>query len=188
MQATSSVPRPHEHSQSNTVGQLLRDWRTARGISQLDLALRAGFSSASRQLHRNRPDATQPAGASGARRVARHPAARAQSAARGGRLRAHLPPDAVRRRGDVAYPRRAAVHPRPSQAVRRRRARSLFELRHGQRRVAAARRSAGRSVVARERGQRAAHYLFHPRGSDAGSSTGTSCRGICWDERSANWA
>src|SRR6186713_3296286 len=45
MPATSPVTRPHERSQSNTVGQLLRDWRTARGISQLDLALHAGFSA-----------------------------------------------------------------------------------------------------------------------------------------------
>ena len=45
MQATSPVTRPHERSQSNTVGQLLRDWRTARGISQLDLAMHAGFSA-----------------------------------------------------------------------------------------------------------------------------------------------
>src|SRR5262245_35666611 len=29
---------------SGDVGQLLRDWRTARGMSQLDLALDAGFS------------------------------------------------------------------------------------------------------------------------------------------------
>src|ERR671918_2003897 len=27
------------------VGQLLRDWRTARGVSQLDLAMHAGFSA-----------------------------------------------------------------------------------------------------------------------------------------------
>ena len=45
MQATSPVTRPHERSQSNAVGQLLRDWRTARGISQLDLAMHAGFSA-----------------------------------------------------------------------------------------------------------------------------------------------
>jgi len=45
MQATSPVTRPLERSLSNTVGQLLRDWRTARGISQLDLALHAGFSA-----------------------------------------------------------------------------------------------------------------------------------------------
>ena len=45
MPATSPVTRPHERSQSNTVGQLLRDWRTARAISQLDLALHAGFSA-----------------------------------------------------------------------------------------------------------------------------------------------
>lgn len=31
--------------QSTTVGQLLRDWRAARGMSQLDLALHAGFSA-----------------------------------------------------------------------------------------------------------------------------------------------
>jgi transcriptional regulator with XRE-family HTH domain len=30
---------------ASTVGQLLRDWRAARGLSQLDLALSAGFSS-----------------------------------------------------------------------------------------------------------------------------------------------
>ena len=45
MQATSPVTRPLERSLSNTVGQLLRDWRTARGISQLDLALHARFSA-----------------------------------------------------------------------------------------------------------------------------------------------
>jgi len=27
------------------VGHLLREWRTARGVSQLDLAMRAGFSA-----------------------------------------------------------------------------------------------------------------------------------------------
>src|SRR5215510_10919370 len=31
--------------QSTTVGQLLREWRAARGMSQLDLALHAGFST-----------------------------------------------------------------------------------------------------------------------------------------------
>ena len=45
MQATSSETRPHDHSQSNVVGQLLRDWRTTRGMSQLDLAMHAGFSA-----------------------------------------------------------------------------------------------------------------------------------------------
>jgi transcriptional regulator with XRE-family HTH domain len=32
-------------SSGSAVGRLLREWRTARGLSQLDLALRAGFSS-----------------------------------------------------------------------------------------------------------------------------------------------
>jgi transcriptional regulator with XRE-family HTH domain len=45
MQAISDVTRPHEHTQSNTVGHLLRDWRAARGMSQLDLAMHAGFSA-----------------------------------------------------------------------------------------------------------------------------------------------
>ena len=34
----------HDH-QSNPVGQLLRTWRAARGMSQLDLAMEAGFSA-----------------------------------------------------------------------------------------------------------------------------------------------
>jgi transcriptional regulator with XRE-family HTH domain len=33
------------HLSANRVGPLLRDWRTSRGISQLDLALRSGFSA-----------------------------------------------------------------------------------------------------------------------------------------------
>jgi transcriptional regulator with XRE-family HTH domain len=39
MQSTSST------AQSSSVGQLLRGWRTTRGLSQLDLALHAGFSA-----------------------------------------------------------------------------------------------------------------------------------------------
>src|SRR5262245_39675213 len=31
--------------QTNPVGRLMRDWRAKRGISQLDLAFRAGFSA-----------------------------------------------------------------------------------------------------------------------------------------------
>ncbi len=34
-----------QFSQPGTVGRLLRDWRTTRGMSQLDLALNAGFSA-----------------------------------------------------------------------------------------------------------------------------------------------
>src|SRR5687767_3740754 len=34
-----------QSSASSPVGQLLRGWRTARGLSQLDLALHAGFSA-----------------------------------------------------------------------------------------------------------------------------------------------
>ena len=33
------------HQPGSAVGQLLRDWRTARGMSQLNLAMHAGFSS-----------------------------------------------------------------------------------------------------------------------------------------------
>src|SRR5262245_41121131 len=40
MQATTQTP-----DQSGTLGQLLRDWRAARGMSQLDLAMQAGFSA-----------------------------------------------------------------------------------------------------------------------------------------------
>ncbi len=36
---------PAAASEENPVGQLLRDWRAVRGLSQLDLAMRAGFSS-----------------------------------------------------------------------------------------------------------------------------------------------
>src|SRR4029453_16418029 len=38
--ATAIRPRP-----LCVVGQLLRDWRAARGMSQLDLAMHAGFSA-----------------------------------------------------------------------------------------------------------------------------------------------
>src|ERR671912_665657 len=41
MQATTAT----RHQQGNGVGRLLRDWRAARGMSQLDLALHAGFSA-----------------------------------------------------------------------------------------------------------------------------------------------
>src|SRR5262247_120792 len=40
MQATTQTP-----DQSGTLGQLLRDWRATRGLSQLELAMRAGFSA-----------------------------------------------------------------------------------------------------------------------------------------------
>ena len=42
MQSTTSTAQP---SQSGSAGQLLRGWRTARGLSQLELALHAGFSA-----------------------------------------------------------------------------------------------------------------------------------------------
>jgi transcriptional regulator with XRE-family HTH domain len=42
MSATMTSARP---SQASPVGQLLRGWRTTRGMSQLDLALHAGFST-----------------------------------------------------------------------------------------------------------------------------------------------
>src|SRR5918993_441602 len=41
MQATTAT----RHQQGNGVGRLLRDWRAARGMSQLDLAMHAGFSA-----------------------------------------------------------------------------------------------------------------------------------------------
>ncbi len=45
MQATPARVVGHLRHQGGSVGHLLRDWRTARGMSQLDLAFRAGFSS-----------------------------------------------------------------------------------------------------------------------------------------------
>src|SRR5687767_15076007 len=42
MDASSTVAMRRS---SSGVGQLLRDWRSARGMSQLDLALEAGFSA-----------------------------------------------------------------------------------------------------------------------------------------------
>lgn len=38
-------PASRGHRQTNPLGQLLREWRSARGMSQLDLALQAGFSA-----------------------------------------------------------------------------------------------------------------------------------------------
>jgi transcriptional regulator with XRE-family HTH domain len=35
----------HGRQLGSAVGQLLRDWRAARGMSQLDLAMHAGFSA-----------------------------------------------------------------------------------------------------------------------------------------------
>jgi transcriptional regulator with XRE-family HTH domain len=42
MEATAPT---HEPRAVTSLGQLLREWRAARGLSQLDLAMRAGFSS-----------------------------------------------------------------------------------------------------------------------------------------------
>ena len=42
MEAASTPRTPHR---GGAVGQLLRDWRAARGMSQFDLAMHAGFSS-----------------------------------------------------------------------------------------------------------------------------------------------
>jgi transcriptional regulator with XRE-family HTH domain len=36
---------PQTQQAGSPVGQLLRDWRSARGLSQLDLAMQAGFSA-----------------------------------------------------------------------------------------------------------------------------------------------
>jgi transcriptional regulator with XRE-family HTH domain len=40
-----SASGTHHHPPTNPVGQILRDWRSTRGLSQLDLALQAGFSA-----------------------------------------------------------------------------------------------------------------------------------------------
>src|SRR5688572_26041922 len=44
MEATSSTT-PRGAAAASPVGRLLREWRASRGMSQLDLALHAGFSS-----------------------------------------------------------------------------------------------------------------------------------------------
>jgi transcriptional regulator with XRE-family HTH domain len=41
----SASTAPQERPRSSVVGQLLREWRAARGLSQLDLAMHAGFSA-----------------------------------------------------------------------------------------------------------------------------------------------
>src|SRR5687767_2214422 len=35
----------HSHQPVSSVGRLLKEWRTLRGVSQLDLALQSGFSA-----------------------------------------------------------------------------------------------------------------------------------------------
>jgi len=40
----ATLARPDAHS-DRAIGPLLREWRTARGLSQFELAMRAGFSS-----------------------------------------------------------------------------------------------------------------------------------------------
>ena len=45
MQASIATARRERTQHVNAVGQLLRDWRALRGMSQLDLALHAGFSA-----------------------------------------------------------------------------------------------------------------------------------------------
>src|ERR1700752_4383656 len=42
MQTTTATP---DRQLGSAVGHLLREWRTARGMSQLDLAMHAGFSA-----------------------------------------------------------------------------------------------------------------------------------------------
>src|SRR5687767_15265271 len=42
MQTTTATP---DRQQGSAVGHLLREWRAARGMSQLDLAMQAGFSA-----------------------------------------------------------------------------------------------------------------------------------------------
>src|SRR6188474_2776673 len=83
---------------------------------------------AARQLYRDRPHSAEPTCAAGARRGTGHSASRAQSTAGGGGLRARLSTDTSGVGGDGAYPRRPGVHPGKTQALRRCRARSLFEL------------------------------------------------------------
>ncbi len=41
----TSIPEAESGEVGAAVGHLLREWRTARGVSQLDLAMRAGFSA-----------------------------------------------------------------------------------------------------------------------------------------------
>ncbi len=129
-----SRPMRHPHAQSlSPVGQLLRDWRAARGMSQLDLAMQSGFST--RHVSFIETGRTQPS------RQALLVLAETLEVPLRERNRlleaggyAHVyPPDAARRRRDEPHPRRAAVHPRSARAVRGGRPRSLLELPDGQR-------------------------------------------------------
>src|SRR4030095_16618573 len=43
--ASMGTPTARAASARRTLGELLREWRGTRGVSQLELALRAGFSS-----------------------------------------------------------------------------------------------------------------------------------------------
>jgi transcriptional regulator with XRE-family HTH domain len=45
MQAVNATAHAERGQHTKTVGQILRDWRALRGMSQLDLAMHAGFSA-----------------------------------------------------------------------------------------------------------------------------------------------
>src|SRR5262245_48886375 len=119
MQAVAAKVVGHN---GHTVGQLVREWRAARGMSQLDLALRSGFSS--RHVSFVETGRTQPS----------RPALLALAESLHGPLRernrlleaggyACLPPDAARVRRNVICAGSVAVPARPAQAISRARPR-----------------------------------------------------------------
>ena len=96
----------------SAVGHLLRAWRATRGMSQLDLALQAGFSAASRQLHRDRPHAAEPQALLVLAETLDVPLRERNRLLEAGGYARVYRADAACRRGDGARPRGAAIHPR----------------------------------------------------------------------------
>ena len=74
----------------SAVGELLRDWRLRRRLSQLDLAARRRRLPSAPQLPRDRAGPPEPRDGPAPGRAARGPAARAQRPAAGGRVRPGL--------------------------------------------------------------------------------------------------
>ena len=120
------------------VGLLLREWRTARGVSQLDLAMRAGFSArhvSFIETGRSQPSRQAVLVLAEALDVPLRDRNRLLEAGGYARVYRQTPLDAE----DMRHIRGVApVHPRSARAVRRGGARSLLEPAHGERGVAGA--------------------------------------------------
>ena len=139
---TTADPRP-----PSAVGHLLRAWRATRGMSQLDLALRAGFSARHVSfIETGRSQPSRQALLVLAETLDVPLRERNQLLEAGGYADAYreTPLDAEEMARDS---RHAALHPRSARAVRRDRPGSLLDLRDGQRGSGPAGRSGGRSVA-----------------------------------------